>query len=306
MILFDPDGQLRILPTNAVAIVDSVDLVIRDPRGPIVVRNGIRNGSELTRNGLEALERHGYLSSLFESDVADWYLDEEGPAEDTDAAITTVVSAAAALGRPVLDCCCGFGRLSISLLSQGVEVYGVDVSERSVAAAAANVEAEGLLEGFRPIIADMANFGIQRFFGGAISAANSLRYLGSMGRVTRHMRLMGQSLVEGAVFALEVDTNSMPGGATWNMPRGELTWEVLSVDTLAGESLERVTVRDHSGNTLLSELQHQVSVSSDQLLEIASTAGFTFREAWDKRRKSLSQAELPEYEGNIWYIFDRQ
>ncbi|WP_187414598.1 class I SAM-dependent methyltransferase [Nonomuraea sp. PA05] len=306
MILFDADGLLRVLPTNAVAIVDSVDLVIRDPRGPIVVRNGVRNGSELTREGLEALERHGYLSSLFESDVADWYLDEEGPAEDTDAAVTAVASAAASLGRPVLDCCCGFGRLSISLLSQGAEVYGVDVSERSVAAATANVEAQGLLEGFRPIVADMASFGIQQFFGGAISAANSLRYLGSLGRVSRHIRLMGRSLVEGAVFALEVDTNATPGGATWSLPQGEMTWEVLSVDTLAGESLERVTIRDASGNTILSELQHQVSISSDRLLEIASAAGFTFREAWDKNLKSLSRTDLPVYEGNIWYVFDRR
>jgi SAM-dependent methyltransferase len=305
MILFDRAGNQHVLPSNAVAIIDSVDLVLHAPGGPVVVRNGIRNGNELTESGTFVLRRHGLLSTLFDSDVADWYLDGEKFAEDADAAMDLVTRTADSLAKPVLDCCCGFGRLSVKMLARGVEVYGVDISERSVEEALAATEMAGYDESFHPVVADIANFGMPGFFGAAISVANSLRYLGSIGRISRHLQLIGQSLVPGAVYVIEVDTNSTVGGATWRIPHGEMTWEVLSVDTFAQESTERVTIRDPDGTVLHRELQSQVAIDSTQLIELALRAGFTLREAWDKHCKPIEKTELACYEGNVWYVFDR-
>jgi SAM-dependent methyltransferase len=306
MMLFDQEGRLHVVPSNMVAIVESGDLVITGEDGPVIVRGGLVRGTELSSRGRSALERHGLLSDLFNTEPGEWYLEDESDAPDVIAALDAVCESALKLHAPVADYCCGVGRLSAPLLARGVRVCGIDISEYSVSRARSDIAARGLSDRFDTFVADVASFARPRFFGGAIGAANSLRYLGSHGRIVRHLRLAAISLLPEARYALEVDTCSEVAGATWQVPKGEMTWEVLSVDSLARETLERVTVRDKVGAVVHRELQSQVSITSGELVQAARESGLDLVDAWDKQGRRVPLQSLARQRGNIWYIFERR
>jgi SAM-dependent methyltransferase len=306
MMLFDQEGRLHVVPSNMVTIVESADLVITGEDGPVIVRGGLVRGTELSSRGLAALQRHGLLSDLFDTEPGGWCLEGEPDTPDVTAALDAVCGSALELHAPVADYCCGVGRISAPLLERGVRVCGIDISEYPVSRARSDIAARGLGDRFDTFVADVASFARPRFFGGAIAAANSLRYLGSHGRILRHLRLAAISLLPRARYALEVDTYSEVAGSTWKIPKGEMTWEVLSVDTLARETLERVTVRDQAGAVVHREFQSQVSITSDQLVQAAQESGLDLVDAWDKQGHHVPWQSLARKRGNIWYVFERR
>jgi SAM-dependent methyltransferase len=306
VILLDTRGCWRVVASNSISIIDSVDLVILGAGGPVIVRAALRNGNELTDEGQESLLRHGLIGDFFDSPAADWYLDTDDDAVEEREILDIVEESARSSARPVLDVCCGRGRLSAPLLGRGLEVHGVDLSAVSVERAEARAASEGHHASFHSYIADVANFGRPGFFGAAICAANSLRYLGSRTRIARHLELMASSLVAGGIYAVEIDTRPLPGGGTWKIPRGELTWEIISVDTFAGESLERVVVKDHGGNIVAEEMQAQVALSASDLISLSESCGLQTRQIFDPKFNALDLSEIETYAGNLWYILQRQ
>lgn len=305
MIFLDNRGCWRVVASSSVSVIDSVDLVVMSPGGPVIVRAALRNGNELTQAGQEALVRHGLIGDFFDSPAAEWYLDTDDDLAGEKEILDDLERVVRLTGRPVLDVCCGRGRLSIPLLERGLEVHGVDISGVSVEKAYAKAEAGGFAGRFTPYVADVANFARPSYFGAAVAAANSLRYLGSLRRIDRHLELMAASLVPGGVYAVEIDTKPVPGGGRWSIPRGELRWEVLSVDTLAQESLERVVVRNLEGEVVAEELQPQVAIGAGEFMSAAESHGLSVSRILDQRLREIDRTEAEEEAGNLWYILER-
>lgn len=145
----------------------------------------------------------------FDWDVAaeaDWLVERLGPA-----------------CRHVLEPGCGTGRLLAALAERGLEVTGLDLSERMVAYARERVPDAHV------VVADMTDFDLGRQFEGAMCAISTVSLLSPEG-FARHLDAMARHLEHGGRYLVQ---QGLVGDAAdlwrseWEAERGEVRLHVL-------------------------------------------------------------------------------
>lgn len=119
----------------------------------------------------------------------------------------TLGQRAAAQGGPILELCCGTGRLLHALLESGVEVVGLDNSRDQLTAVRRDPRlALALSSGqLRLVQGDMVDFGFGQCFAGIVIAFNSFCYLLDEVSRLRCLRNVADHLLPEGLFALDTD-----------------------------------------------------------------------------------------------------
>lgn len=107
-------------------------------------------------------------------------------------------------GSPVLEICCGTGRILLPLAKEGIEIFGLDISEKMLEKARGklNKETEEVKKRVTLIQADMRNFNLKREFNFIFIPFNSFQVLlsmeeqnGCLGSVYKHLPPEGRLMV---------------------------------------------------------------------------------------------------------------
>ena len=300
MLLTAPDGRLVVMPSSELAIHDD-EIRRRSPQGerPDGLPGALVHGTELTEQGWQWLERRGYLGRFFVSAQASSYL----PAAflRRDAVELSRRMSQTSRTAPVLVVCCGAHRLAQDLAEMGYEVDGMDVEEDVVADLAQQREPDLGGEGRASyFVADASNFAWPGRYGGAVCALNGIRYLGTPGRLTRHLRLMALSLLPGAIYALHVSFGAHGSLDQWRTDAGEVvTWEVGNPHD--AEVMETVRLGQADGGPQLVDRHVQLVLEVGWFKDALAHAGFEIAGIFDPDWEPSSLNS----EGNLWVLARR-
>lgn len=114
--------------------------------------------------------------------------------------------------RSLLDVCCGTGQLALYFLEQGFTVTGIDLSEPMIAYARQNTAPYRDRAAF--IVADAANFTVDRQFGFAVSTFDALNHLPDADALSACFARVYAAVNAGGVFVF--DLNTRVGLQRWN------------------------------------------------------------------------------------------
>jgi len=103
---------------------------------------------------------------------------------------------------PVLELCCGTGRLTVPLAADGVDIEGLDASESMLARAREKAQAKGV--DIRWHQADMRDFSLDRRFGLVCAPFNSLQCLYTLDDVEAVFAACRHHLTPGGRFVFDV------------------------------------------------------------------------------------------------------
>jgi SAM-dependent methyltransferase len=116
--------------------------------------------------------------------------------------------------QPVLDLCCGTGRLSRFFLELDFRVVGLDLSEYMIAYAREN-NLEYMVAGQADFIqGDAANFKLDEKFGLTVSTYDALNHLPDANALGNCFRCVFDTLLEGGHFIFDLNTHA--GLQQWN------------------------------------------------------------------------------------------
>lgn len=116
--------------------------------------------------------------------------------------------------QPVLDLCCGTGRLSRFFLERDFRVLGLDLSEHMIAYARQNNLEYLVAKQADFIQGDAANFELDEKFGLAVATYDALNHLPDADALRSCFRSVFESLQEGAHFIFDLNTRA--GLQHWN------------------------------------------------------------------------------------------
>ncbi|MHC4091021.1 MAG: SAM-dependent methyltransferase [Planctomycetota bacterium] len=127
--------------------------------------------------------------------------------------------------KTILEPACGSGRMFPAFSERGVEVVGVELSERMISRARQRMAAVGLAAP-RILHADMTDFDMDERFDGAISPINSFGYLLSDKAASTHLQCVARHLRSGGKYLVQMDLLDYdnpplltPEGNSWEMQR---------------------------------------------------------------------------------------
>jgi len=107
-----------------------------------------------------------------------------------------------AAGGPILELCCGTGRLTLPLLRAGLDVTGLDFTESMLERARAKTAEYGLSDRF--LHGDIRDFDLARRFALVFLPFNSLQNTYSIDDVLRVFERVGAHLAPGGTFVFDV------------------------------------------------------------------------------------------------------
>ena len=116
--------------------------------------------------------------------------------------------------NPVLDLCCGTGRLSRYLLEKGFRVVGLDLSEPMVTYARENNLEYVVAEQAKFIQGDAANFSLDDQFGLVVSTYDALNHLPNEAALQGCLKSVFNVLLDGGTFIFDLNTHA--GLKQWN------------------------------------------------------------------------------------------
>jgi SAM-dependent methyltransferase len=116
--------------------------------------------------------------------------------------------------RPVLDLCCGTGRLSHYFLEKGFHVVGIDLSEHMVSYARENNLEYIVAKQADFIQGDAADFILDEKFGLVVSTYDALNHLPDEAALQSCFRCVRDVLLEGGYFIFDLNTHF--GLRNWN------------------------------------------------------------------------------------------
>jgi SAM-dependent methyltransferase len=144
---------------------------------------------------------------------------------------------------------CGSGRILEAFARRGVRVAGVDRSAAMIGAARRR------LERFKAelVVADMADFELQRQFDGAVCPLNTVAHL-SRGELARHLDTAADHLHAGSRYLVQLDLYDRAAAvrpSEWEMTRGEtrlrIAWSTEELDLAAGLQRQRSRIEIVAG-----------------------------------------------------------
>lgn len=213
--------------------------------------------------------------------------------------VAVYLGLAAATPGPVLELGAGSGRLLAPLIAKGIDAYGLECDEESLAAGRRRLEALGVSNpSERSLAGDMRAFDLGRRFSSIFVVANTMSLLLEQADVDATLSCVRRHLAPGGAFVFDV---SRVEGFTWYAPpyvwRGET--EGVWVAGKAATSVERgsydpltrrcsVTREFHlqdGRSAALHTLTHQRSV--DAWVASLSRAGFEVAQPIDERGRDI-------------------
>jgi SAM-dependent methyltransferase len=220
----------------------------------------------------------GYGPATYGDRIADTYDELYAETLDTDRAVEALAELAG--GGPVLELAIGTGRLALPLAERGLEVHGIDVSERMVARLRAKPGGDAI-----PVtMGDFAEVPVEREFALIFVAFNTLFGLLTQEDQVRCFVNVAKHLAEGGVFVVEA---FVPDLARFD--RGQRT-QVTQVDAnrvmFDASRHDPVEQRIDSQHVVISEdgtRLYPVSIRyafPSELDLMARLAGLELRERW--------------------------
>ena len=151
------------------------------------------------------------------------------------------INHALSTGGPVLELACGSGRLLISLAEAGLECDGLDLCDEMLALARkkianTSIEVQGRIKLHQP---DITDFKLDREYGAAIIADNSLRDLKTLDQQQSCVAQAYHHLREGGLFLVTLRRFEPKGIANG---RRETGWSPPVVDPTSGREYQRKVV----------------------------------------------------------------
>jgi len=116
--------------------------------------------------------------------------------------------------QPVLDLCCGTGRLSRFFLERDFRVVGLDLSEHMIVYARENNLEYVVAKQADFIQGDAADFELDEKFGFTISTYDALNHLPDAEALVRCFRCVFDHLLDGSYFIFDLNTHA--GLEQWN------------------------------------------------------------------------------------------
>ncbi len=116
--------------------------------------------------------------------------------------------------QPILDLCCGTGRLSRFFLERGFRVVGLDLSEHMIAYARENNLEYVVAEQAQFIRGDAANFTLAEKFGLVLSTYDSLNHLPDEAALQGCFRSTFDAILNDGYFVFDLNTGG--GLSRWN------------------------------------------------------------------------------------------
>lgn len=116
--------------------------------------------------------------------------------------------------QPVLDLCCGTGRLALAFLDAGYPVTGLDLSEAMLSLAAQNAAEHVAAGRARFVHGDAASFALDERFGLVISTYDALNHLPNLDALRGCFASVRAVLAPGGHFIF--DLNTRLGLRRWN------------------------------------------------------------------------------------------
>lgn len=220
----------------------------------------------------------GYGSATYGDRIADIYDSLYEDTLDTAAAVETLAELAGA--GPVLELAIGTGRLALPLAQRGLEVHGIDASERMIEKLRAKPGGDAI----RVTLGDFADVAVEGSYSLIFLVFNTLFALLTQEEQLRCFSNAGKHLADGGVFVVEA---FMPDLARFD--RGQRT-QVYRVDAehvmLDASRHDPVEQRVDSQHLVLSEegtKLYPVSIRyafPSELDLMARLAGLRLRDRW--------------------------
>ncbi|MFC4116995.1 class I SAM-dependent methyltransferase [Nonomuraea zeae] len=303
MMLLGPDGTWVSVPSSRVTVLGRGDLVVIQGGAETVISGALTASHELTAAGYAGLLECGVISTFFATDTYFPAMCSRWEARHVLAVLQPRFASPDGDSR-VLDVCAGPGRLSLHVLEAGHQLDAIDISEEALDQLRYKAAGAGLSSRLSTFVVDAANFARPDHYAFAYCAANSIKYLGSMSRVQRHLRMIYRSLRAGGAYLIHVGLSVRPGSVTWRGADGRrVDWTVEEPDPRTSEAVERVRV---TGPKSASEhVQVQVLLHGADLTAMAEAAGFAIGAMWGEDFTRVPKGELSSSTGNVWALLQK-
>ena len=231
----------------------------------------------------------GYGPATYGDRIADVYDALYEETLDTDRAVEALAGLAA--GGPVLELAIGTGRLALPLASRGLEVHGIDVSERMVAKLREKPGGEAIPVTF----GDFANVPVEGGFRLVFVAFNTLFGLLTQDDQLRCFANVAKHLTDDGVFVVEAfvpDVARFDRGQRVHVNSVEA--ERVMLDTSRHDPVEQRVDSQHVVITEEGTTLYPVSIRyafPSELDLMARLAGLELRERWGSWRRDPFTAE---------------
>jgi SAM-dependent methyltransferase len=231
----------------------------------------------------------GYEPATYGDRIADVYDSLYGDALDTESAVETL--AELARGGPVLELAIGTGRLALPLAERGLEVHGVDASERMVEKLRAKPGGEAI----RVTIGDFADVPVEGSYRLVFVAFNTLFALLTQEDQLRCFANVAHHLTDDGAFVVEA---FFPDLARFDRgQRTQATWvdeNRVMLDASRHSAVEQRVDSQHVVITEEGTKLYPVSIRyafPSELDLMARLAGLHLRERWGSWKREPFTAE---------------
>ncbi|MBA61597.1 MAG: methyltransferase type 11 [Planctomycetaceae bacterium] len=160
--------------------------------------------------------------------------------------------------KRLLEPACGTGRLMFRLERAGLQVDGIDLSEKAVDYCNKRLLKHGFRASAR--VADMTDFQVKSKYCAAFNTINSFRHLEQHAQARAHLVCMGQAIRKGGVYILGLHLSPGIGEAveeeSWIARRGQLC--VQTSMWLVDRNLEQRYERFHMRYDIWTPTDHRI------------------------------------------------
>jgi SAM-dependent methyltransferase len=213
---------------------------------------------------------------------------------------------------PVLEPACGSGRMLAALAERGVEAVGIDTSREMVLLAQKRLRSRKLSG--EAVVADMAEFALERVFGGAICPVDSLAHLTPPAEALAHLACVVRHLRPGARYLVQLELRDPADPwrgvrpSVWEAERGDtglrITWRLEQIDLDAGVEVQHAifeVVRGPERGRVFEENYTMTAWSPEPWAAATAESGFTYVAVYDGDRPERPRRPLGEAGRLLWH-----
>ncbi|MBC7882756.1 MAG: class I SAM-dependent methyltransferase [Anaerolineae bacterium] len=192
----------------------------------------------------------------------------------------------------VLELACGTGRLAVSLSRQGRQVVGLDAAPAMIARARQHPEP------VEWVVADMANFSLERTFGNIVIPFSGLAFLPNTETQLRCLACCRQHLSSNGLLILDLmnpETSTGDSNPLDRTIKDPLTEQIFTKTTQVKSGLEKIEIfyTYTSGAIQLNHTLNLCRISLAQITEALEISGFFIHETYGDYRSNPYTSRSP-------------
>jgi SAM-dependent methyltransferase len=212
----------------------------------------------------------------------------------------------------VLEPACGSGRMLAALAERGVDAVGFDSSPEMVRLAQERLNSRKLAG--EALVANMAEFALERVFGGAICPVDSLAYLTEPADVLAHLACVARHLRPGARYLVQLELRDAADPwrgvrpSVWAAERGEtrlkVAWRVERIDLAAGTEVQHARFEIVGGpeqGRVFEERYTMAAWTPERWAKAIAQSSFTYAAVHDGDRPERPRRALGEAGRLLWH-----